>query len=103
MTTMNESFQEQFLDELLQEAWFSPDQGMLLKEDLRPLLQERIILSVYQELNPEERKKLEILLKEHDSSKVQTFLSQTIPDFEEFLFSIYAGFEEEYLANFKKN
>ena len=103
MPTAQLPFQEQFLNELLSQAWFQEDQFDLLKEDLRPLLQERIILSVYQELNPEERKKLEILLKEHDSSKVQTFLSQTIPDFEEFLFSIYAGFEEEYLANFKKN
>jgi len=48
---ISKSFQEEFLDELVEQAGFTPDESVLIKEDLRPILQERIMLSIYRELD----------------------------------------------------
>lgn len=51
---ISKTFQEEFLDELVQEAGFDPEDADLIKEDLRPILQERIMLSIYRELTDEQ-------------------------------------------------
>ena len=57
-TKISKPFQEQFLDELVKQAWFSPDEWVLIKEDLRPILQERIMLSIYRELDEKQTDKV---------------------------------------------
>lgn len=100
MTDNKQNFQEQFLDELLLEAWFTQDDNLdLLKEDLRPILQERIVMSVYKKLNQEQRDDVTDLLNNNKTQELDSYLRNVIPDYDEFLMEIYANFEDEYLEN----
>lgn len=100
MTDNKQNFQEQFLDELLLEAWFTQDDNLdLLKEDLRPILQERIVMSVYKKLNQEQRDDVTDLLNNNKTKELDSYLRNVIPDYDEFLMEIYANFEDEYLEN----
>jgi hypothetical protein len=47
-------FQESFLDELVKQAGFEEDEFDMIKDDLRPILQERIVLHIYRELSEED-------------------------------------------------
>lgn len=102
MTKISKNFQEQFLDELIEKAWFAEDAGYLLKEDLRPILQERIMLYIYKELDEKGVEKVSSLLNQKKYEELDVFLSSVIPNFDDFIMEIYAQFEEEYLENFKK-
>ena len=96
----HKSFQEQFLDELLLEAWFTAEDNLdLLKEDLRPLLQERIVMSVYKELNPEQQDVVTDLLDNKKFDELNQYLENTIPNYQEKMMEVYAEFEDEYLEN----
>lgn len=100
MTDNTQNFQEQFLDELLLEAWFTADDNLdLLKEDLRPILQERVAMSIYKELNQEQQDTVTSLLDENKTVELNEYLESTIADYHEKLMEIYAEFEEEYLEN----
>jgi hypothetical protein len=48
---ISNNFQEEFLDELVKQAGFEAEDSDLIKDDLRPILQERIMLSIYSVLN----------------------------------------------------
>lgn len=99
---MQKAFQEQFLDELIQEAWFEEDDDFeLLKEDLRPLLQERIMMHIYQELNEEEITQVTKFLEDDKMNEFDIYVKNIIPNFDDFLMEIYAQFEDEYLENMK--
>lgn len=96
-------FQEQFLDELLVEAGFEKTDNLdLLKEDLRPLLQERIMMHIYQELNDEQVNNVTKLLDEDKIDEVDTYVRNIIEDFDDFLMEIYTQFEDEYLENMEE-
>lgn len=96
----NKSFQEQFLDELLLEAWFTADDNLdLLKEDLRPVLQERIVMSVYNELNQEQKDSVTDLLDNNKIEELNEYLEDTVTDYKEKIMEVYADFEDEYLEN----
>ena len=95
-------FQDQFLDSLLKKAWFQEDDFDLLKEDLRPVLQERIMLMIGMELNQQQEKKAYELLSFGDYTELTAYLEEQIPQFEELLMETYAQFEDEYLENFEK-
>jgi len=96
----NKSFQEQFLDELLLEAWFTPDDNLdLLKDELRPVLQERITMSVYSELTQEQRDTVTELLDHNKPEELNEYLEDIIPDYQEKMMEVYADFEDEYLEN----
>ena len=100
MTDNTQNFQEQFLDELLLEAWFTADDNLdLLKEDLRPILQERVAMSIYKELNQEQQDTVTRLLDENKTVELNEDLESAIPDYHEKLMERYAEFEDEYLEN----
>jgi hypothetical protein len=97
---LQKSFQEQFLDELLLDAGFSEDDNLqLLKEDLQPVLQERIMTHIYKELNDAQRHEVTKLLDANKIDELDKYLKGTISNFDEFLMEIYAQFEDEYLEN----
>lgn len=102
MTNISDNFQEAFLDDLLLQAGFEEDAIWLLKEDLRPILQERIILSITNELNEEDRAHFLDLLDAEQFEELNAYLKSTIPNYEVFLMEVYAQFEDEYLENFEK-
>jgi len=99
---ISKSFQEEFLDELVKEAGFTPDEWVLIKEDLRPILQERIMLSIYRELDEKQTDKVWEYLKKDKYDELTEFLKKAIPNFDDFMMEIYALFEDEYLENFEK-
>ena len=101
--SISKSFQEEFLDDLIQEAWFDSENADLLKEDLRPILQERIMLYIYKEIqdNEDDVDMVTRLLDQEKYEELTARLKLIIPDFEDFLYEIYAQFEDEYLENFK--
>lgn len=101
---VSKSFQEEFLDELIQQAWFDPENADLLKEDLRPILKERIMLYIYKEIqnNQDDVDMVTRLLNEEKYEELTARLKLIIPDFDDFIYEIYAQFEDEYLENFKK-
>jgi len=103
-TSISKSFQEEFLDELIQKAWFKLEDADLLKEDLRPILQERIMLYIYKEIqdNQNDVDMVTRLLEQEKYEELTARLKLIIPDFDDFIYEIYAQFEDEYLENFKK-
>ena len=99
---ISKSFQEEFLDDLVKQAGFTPDEWVLIKEDLRPILQERIMLSIYRELDEKQTDKVWEYLKKDKYDELTEFLKKAIPNFDDFMMEIYALFEDEYLENFEK-
>lgn len=102
--SISHSFQEQFLDELIQKAWFKLEDAGLLKQDLRPLLQERIMLYIYKEIQDDQNDvdMVTRLLEQEKYEELTARLKFIIPDFDDFIYEIFAQFEDEYLENFKK-
>ena len=97
---INKSFQDQFLDELLLEAGFTTDDNLdLLKEELKPLLQERITMSIYNQLDQEQKDTVTELLDHNQIEELNEYLEKIIPDYQEKMMEVYADFEEEYLEN----
>ncbi|MDR0860634.1 MAG: DUF5663 domain-containing protein [Candidatus Peribacteria bacterium] len=98
---------EQFLDETLTLAGFDPerDDFELLKEELLPLLEERITLKIYQALPTEEdRKAFDKMMtsdEEVDSEVINDFFTSKIPNFDDFMADIYIEFQDEYLEAMK--
>lgn len=99
---ISKSFQEGFLDELVKQAGFSPDEWVLIKEDLKPLLQERIMLHLYEELDEKQIEKVWQFFQQEKYDELTKYLKSIIPDFDEFMMEVYAQFEDEYLENFEK-
>lgn len=98
---VSKSFQEEFLDDLVKQAGFSPNEWVLIKEDLRPILQERIMLYIYRELDEKQIEKVWKFFEQDKYEELTEFLKKAIPDFDDFISEIYAQFEDEYLENFK--
>lgn len=97
---INKSFQDQFLDELLLEAGFTADDNLdLLKEELKPLLQERITMSIYNQLDQEQKDTVTEMLDHNQIDELNEYLEKIIPDYQEKMMEVYADFEEEYLEN----
>lgn len=99
---ISKSFQEEFLDELVKKAGFTPDEWILIKEDLRPILQERIMLYIYKELDEGQIDKVWKFFEQEKYDELTKFLKKSIPNFDDFMREIYALFEDEYLENFKE-
>lgn len=97
---INKSFQDQFLDELLMEAGFTAADNLdLLKEELKPLLQERITMSIYNQLDQEQKDTVTEMLDHNQIEELNEYLEKIIPDYQEKMMEVYADFEEEYLEN----
>ena len=99
---VSKEFQEEFLDDLVKQAGFTPDEWVLIKEDLRPILQERIMLSIYRELDEKQTEQVWKFFEQDKYEELTEFLKKTIPNFDDFISEIYAIFEDEYLENFQE-
>lgn len=100
---MKQNFQDQFLNELLIKAGFETTDDMkLLKADLLPLLQERINLHIYQELDKSQSDRLTQLLNDNKTLEAESYIRSVIPHYDSFLMEIYSQFEDEYLENFRE-
>ena len=76
-------FQESFLDELVKQAGFEENEFDMIKDDLRPILQERIVLHIYRELSEEDWNKVSDFLEHEKYEELNAFLKEKIPNYEE--------------------
>jgi len=100
---------EQFLDELLTTAGFNfeEDDFDFLKEDLRPILSERITLKLYEALpTQEDRAEFDVMMtadEEIAPEILYAFFIARIPNFDNFMADIYLEFQNEYLEAMKED
>ena len=90
--------QELFLNDTLVMAGFDPkeDDFEVLKEDMRPILDEYIELNLYKFLNDEQKSEYDKL-----EDKNLDFFKDRISNFDAILAELYTNWQKEYLANFE--
>ena len=101
--TKQEQFEEDFIQNLLLEAWFDPkvDDFEELRDDLEPLLMDKIMWRVFDELSIEQRKEIMKLFDNKKEAEALAKIEKMIPDYDNFLADIFQEFEEEYLRSVK--
>ena len=89
--------QEQFLNDTLVMAGFDPkvDNFEMLKEDMRPILDEYIELNLYKFLNDQEKSEYDRL-----EDKNLDFFKDRLSNFDNILAELYMNWQKEYLENF---
>jgi hypothetical protein len=89
--------QEQFLNDTLVMAGFDPkeDDFEVLKEDMRPILDEYIELNLYKFLNDEQKSEYNKL-----EDKNLDFFKDRLSNFDNILAELYMNWQKEYLENF---
>ncbi len=100
---LEESYEEDFLNNLLFEAGFNPEEDDFdhLKAELEPLLMDTIMTKVFEALSDEQR---ETVMKLFDAGKEAEALEKIenlIPDYDNFLAGVFEEFHDEYLNNMK--
>ena len=90
--------QELFLNDTLVMAGFDPkeDDFEVLKEDMRPILDEYIELNLYKFLNDEQKSEYDKL-----EDKNLDFFKDRISNFDAILAELSINWQKEYLANFE--
>lgn len=90
--------QELFLNDTLVMAGFDPkeDDFEVLKEDMRPILDEYIELNLYKFLNDEQKSEYDKL-----EDKNLDFFKDSLSNFDNILAELYINWQKEYLANFE--
>lgn len=79
------------------------DTGLeMLVSDAEPVLEEWVFTNIIAKLNPEQRKEIIKLTENKDYTEWEAykFLSQSIPNYEEFIKKVYEDFEKMYKKNF---
>jgi hypothetical protein len=89
--------QEQFLNDTLVMAGFDPkvDNFEMLKEDMRPILDEYIELNLYKFLDEQEKSEYDKL-----KDKNLDFFKDKIANFDNILSELYVIWQKKYLDNF---
>jgi len=90
-------WQEQFLNDTLVMAGFDPkeDDFEMLKEDIRPILDEYIELNLYKFLNDQEKSEYDRL-----KDKNLQFFKDKLANFDNIVAQLYINWQKEYLQNF---
>jgi Mg/Co/Ni transporter MgtE len=68
----------------------------MLKAELEPVLMDRIITRVFEELNDTQRKEVMKLFDEKKEAEALTKIEKMIPNYDDFLANIFEEFQEEY-------
>ena len=94
---------EDFIYNLLLEAGYSPDKDDfdVLKEEIEPLLMDKIISRVFEELSNDQRKEVMKLFDAKKESEALNRIVKMIPDYDNFLEEVFQEFAEEYLRTVK--
>jgi len=89
--------QEQFLNDTLVMAGFNPkeDDFEVLKEDMRPILDEYIELNLYKFLDDEGQSEYDKL-----ENKSLDFFKDRLSNFDNILAELYLNWQKEYLQNY---
>jgi hypothetical protein len=99
MTDSSAAFQDEFLTQMCKNAWIhDKDNIAMIKQEMLPVLQERIMLQIYGRLTPEQNEKLTALFVNGTSEAIVQYMHTAIPNYDAFLAEIYLQFEDEYLS-----
>lgn len=92
--------QELFLNDTLVMAGFDPkvDDFEMLKEDMRPLLDDYIEMNLFKFLNDEEKAEYDKL-----KNKDLEFFKKKIANFDNILSHLYMSWQNEYLNSFEED
>lgn len=98
-----ESYEEDFIYNLLIEAEYSPEKDDFegLKEEIEPLLMDKIISRVFEELSNDQRKEIMKLFDAKKEAEALSKVEKMIPDYDNFLEEVFQEFAEEYLRTVK--
>ena len=96
-----ETHEEDFLNDLLMQAGFNPEEDNFeeLKDELEPILIDRIMVRVFEKLTEPQRKEVMKLFDAEKEAEALEKIEKLIPNYDEFLAGIFEEFQEEYLAN----
>lgn len=105
MTTHNHHTEEDFLENLLLQAWFNPEEDDFdeMKAELEPLLMDSIMDKVFQALSDIQRKEVMKLFDAWQEAEALEKIEKMIPDYDGFLAEVFEQFQEDYLANIQEN
>ena len=100
---MQQINEEDFIYNLLLEAGYSPenDDFDTLKEEIEPLLMDKIISRVFEELSNDQRKEIMKLFDAKKEAEALSKIEKMIPDYDNFLEEVFQEFAEEYLRTVK--
>ena len=98
---LSESHEEDFLNDLLMQAGFNPEEDNFeeLKDELEPILIDRIMVRVFEKLTEPQRKEVMKLFDAEKEAEALEKIEKLIPNYDEFLAGVFEEFQEEYLAN----
>ena len=96
-----EAHEEDFLNALLMQAGFNPEEDNFeeLKDELEPILIDRIMVRVFEKLTEPQRKEVMKLFDAEKEAEALEKIEKLIPNYDEFLAGGFEEFQEEYLAN----
>ena len=88
---------------MLIEAGYSPenDDFEALKEEIEPLLMDKIFSRVFEELSNDQRKEIMRLFDAKKEAEALSKIEKMIPDYDNFLEEVFQEFAEEYLRTVK--
>jgi Mg/Co/Ni transporter MgtE len=72
-----------------------------LKEEIEPLLMDKIFSRVFEELSNDQRKEIMRLFDAKKEAEALSKIEQMIPDYDNFLEEVFQEFAEEYLRTVK--
>lgn len=98
---LSEAHEEDFLNDLLMQAGFNPEEDNFeeLKDELEPILIDRIMVRVFEKLTEPQRKEVMKLFDAEKEAEALEKIEKLIPNYDEFLAGVFEEFQEEYLAN----
>ena len=96
-----EAHEEDFLNDLLMQAGFNPEEDNFeeLRDELEPILIDRIMVRVFEKLTEPQRKEVMKLFDAEKEAEALEKIEKLIPNYDEFLAGVFEEFQEEYLAN----
>ena len=100
---MQQLQEDDFIYNLLIEAGYSPenDDFEALKEEIEPLLMDKIFSRVFEELSNDQRKEIMRLFDAKKEAEALGKIEKMIPDYDNFLEEVFQEFAEEYLRTVK--
>ncbi len=100
---LEESYEEDFLNNLLFEAGFDPEEDDFdqLKAELEPVLMDRIMVRVFEALSEAQRQEVMKLFDAGKEAEALEKIEKLIPDYDNFLAGVFEEFHDEYLNNMK--
>ncbi len=102
------TFQEtntSFIKSILKKVWFTEDQNFpILVKQTEVIFNEWIEAEILSTLSEEQMEKFDLLIHQNANGEaIYNFFVQSIPDFDNFMDSLYLEFEKFYISEYKKS